>query len=97
MKPPGFLVGTKIDLRCERRVLELWEVGHFERYLKQFVRDELPQCTLQQSTQEAIKKINNKTAPFARASQEAWMVHLKEPKATSAAPGHTVPLLQLRL
>ena len=95
-------------MRCgSRRVLELWEVGHFERYLKQFVRDELPQCSLQQSTQAAMKKINNKTARFARASQEvaahvnvlgtrlkAWMVHLKEPKSMAtlpASPGQTAP------
>eukprot|EP00435_Cladocopium_sp_Y103_P042616 s1165_g11.t2 len=63
------------------KILELWEVGNYERYLKQFVRDELPMCFLAQSTGAALKKINNKTARFARACEEAWMVHLKEPKA----------------
>ena len=32
------------------RILELWEVGNSERYLKQFVKDELPMCFLAQST-----------------------------------------------
>mmetsp|Transcript_63936 Transcript_63936/g.101717 ORF Transcript_63936/g.101717 Transcript_63936/m.101717 type:complete len:267 (+) Transcript_63936:51-851(+) len=65
------------------KILELWEVGNYERYLKQFVRDELPMCFLAQSTGAALKKINNKTARFARACEEAWMVHLKEPQAKS--------------
>ncbi|CAK9033015.1 unnamed protein product [Durusdinium trenchii] len=75
------------------KILELWEVGNSERYLKQFVKDELPMCFLAQSTGAALKKINNKTARFARACEEAWMVHLKEPKAksvgscTTASPG----------
>eukprot|EP00439_Symbiodinium_sp_Y106_P073650 s768_g13.t3 len=77
------------------RVLDLWQVeADLERFLKQFVRDELQSiCELVRSTGIAIKKITNKTSRFARACEEAWVVHLKgqkqkEQKAT-AVPSPT--------
>ncbi|CAJ1365122.1 unnamed protein product [Effrenium voratum] len=74
------------------RVLELWEVTNFERYLKQFVREDLPSyCLLTQSSGIALKKITNKTARFARACEEAWTVQLREPKERSLASDSTSP------
>ncbi|CAE7194389.1 unnamed protein product [Symbiodinium sp. CCMP2592] len=64
------------------RVLDLWQVeADLERFLKQFVRDELQSiCELVRSSGIAIKKITNKTSRFARACEEAWVVHLKGQK-----------------
>ncbi|CAE7288299.1 PNGase [Symbiodinium pilosum] len=75
------------------RVLDLWQIeADFERFLKQFVRDELQSiCELVRSSGIAIKKITNKTSRFARACEEAWMVHLKVRKAKPAAELTTQP------
>lgn len=78
------------------RVLDLWQVeADFERFLKQFVRDELQSiCELVRSSGIAIKKITNKTSRFARACEEAWVVRLKGHKANSeevAMPRETGP------